>query len=300
MKMDTHLEEEKTRLERVLNRQLKRVQKRILTWTQNLKECELWKSKMHEATLLQANQFRLKKGIKEICVSDWEQDMKEVQIVLNPLLLPHEEIAKRFRVSKKLKAGLKNAHFRLEKAQQEEHSLSVLKERLNILTTLQELSSFVKEIPFLQRPIPSKKSDEVNKNITKLYREFMTEAGLAILVGKSARDNDQLTFMIAHGNDWWFHAHDYSGSHVVLRCSKHADPDSESIQDAIQLALFYSKAKDKGEGDVCVTQKKFVSRMKNYKSGQVVISKHKLVRSNIDLKRLDKIRQRKCPSNLLL
>ena len=41
--------------------------------------------------------------------------------------------------------------------------------------------------------------------------------GREILVGRSSRENDELTFQMAAPDDFWLHAGDYSGSHVVVR-----------------------------------------------------------------------------------
>ncbi len=125
------------------------------------------------------------------------------------------------------------------------------------------------------------------------YRELITEAGLQIWVGKSDKDNDKLTFSHAHGSDYWLHARDVPGSHVILRLGKVKEPDDESLKDAIQAALFYSKAKDRKEGEVCVTQCKFVSRFGQNQPGKVQISHHRVAYAKMDPSRLRKLRERK-------
>jgi len=64
------------------------------------------------------------------------------------------------------------------------------------------------------------------------------------------------------------------------------------LQDALQLALHYSKAKNRGEAEVCLTQRKFVSRLKKGKTGQVQISKHKIIFIRFDPKRHLHIKER--------
>ena len=46
---------------------------------------------------------------------------------------------------------------------------------------------------------------------------FTTHDGLEVLVGRSARQNEVVTFQLAAGGDLWFHARGLPGSHVVLR-----------------------------------------------------------------------------------
>ena len=125
------------------------------------------------------------------------------------------------------------------------------------------------------------------------YREFVTASGLKIWVGKSAKDNDKLTFACANGLDYWLHAHDVPGSHVVVHLGRHQAPDDESLKDAIQAALFFSKAKDNKEGEVCITQCKYVSRMGKNQPGKVQISHHRVVYVKMDTERLKNLRERK-------
>ena len=291
LEKEWELKEEKQRIEKMLSRQLKHAQKRREECARRLQECSLWPRKMHEAAMLQANIYRLKKGMDEVTVSDWEDDGKEVRIALDPLLLPHEEIAKRFKSSKKLKAGEEHARRRLEMAERDEQSARALKETLSALNSAKELEKFAAEHPALLKKSPGQ-LDRQKSGSAKPYREFYTAAGLSVWVGKNARDNDKLTFSVARGGDWWFHARDYSGSHVVLRPLKNREPDQESIQDAIHLALFFSKARDKGEGEVCLTQRKYVSRLGKDKAGKVAISKHKAAYIRLDLERIRQIQER--------
>ena len=46
---------------------------------------------------------------------------------------------------------------------------------------------------------------------------YLSSDGFHIYVGKNNLQNDWLTFEFAVGNDWWFHAKNTPGSHVVVR-----------------------------------------------------------------------------------
>lgn len=111
--------------------------------------------------------------------------------------------------------------------------------------------------------------------------------------GKSAKDNDKLTFACANGSDYWLHARDVPGSHVVLHLGKQREPDEESLKDATQAALFFSKAKDNQEGEVCITQCKYVARFGKNQPGKVQISQHRIAYAKLDVERLRKLRERK-------
>ena len=58
-------------------------------------------------------------------------------------------------------------------------------------------------------------------------RSYVSSDGYEILVGRTSRDNDSLTFKVAKPNDLWLHAGDYPGSHVIVRnSSRQVSPPS--------------------------------------------------------------------------
>lgn len=280
------LQRAKNALQTALSKRIKRTQRRIQREYDTLTSCLQWQTVHHEALLLQSQLYRVKKGMREIVVADWEDENRDRHITLNPQIEPHEEVAQRFKRSRKLRAGIPH-HERMLLAAQDE-----LQKYQQQLTTLDSIQSFEALQPFqkeyeVQRP-PQKK-DHPPRSVLP-YREFKTDAGLIIWVGKSATANDKLTFQYAKGSDWWLHAHGVSGSHVIIRVSRDQQPDAESLEDAIQLALFFSKAQKQQEAEVCITQRKFVSRYGKGASGRVHISKHRLVHAKLDLARIKKMR----------
>ena len=66
------------------------------------------------------------------------------------------------------------------------------------------------------------------------YREFRSSTGAAILVGRGADRNDELTFKVARGNDLWLHTRDVPGAHVVVPLSGRPI-DGETLLDAATL-----------------------------------------------------------------
>ena len=48
-------------------------------------------------------------------------------------------------------------------------------------------------------------------------RRFVSPDGLTVLVGRSAADNDLLTFGLGESRDGWLHVAAESGSHVIVR-----------------------------------------------------------------------------------
>jgi predicted ribosome quality control (RQC) complex YloA/Tae2 family protein len=61
--------------------------------------------------------------------------------------------------------------------------------------------------------------------------------GALALVGKNERGNRRLCCQIARANDWWMHARERPGPHVILRVGKHQSPPLETLLGAAQLTL---------------------------------------------------------------
>ena len=59
-------------------------------------------------------------------------------------------------------------------------------------------------------------------------------------VGKNNYQNEEVTFKIATGNDWWFHAKGIPGSHVIVKSEGKELPD-RVFEEAGALAAYYSK-----------------------------------------------------------
>ena len=104
-------------------------------------------------------------------------------------------------------------------------------------------------------------------------RRYRSSDGYEILVGRGARDNDQLTFRVARSQDTWLHAADYPGSHVVVRNHRRdADVPHRTLVEAAQLAAHFSQARKDAKVAVNYTQRKFVSKPKAAAPGLVRLS----------------------------
>lgn len=101
-----------------------------------------------------------------------------------------------------------------------------------------------------------------------VYR-FRSSDGFEILVGKSAQDNERLTFRMAAPHDLWLHAADYPGSHVIIRRAKGQVVPPRTLREAAQLAAFFSQARHSSKVVVNYTERKFVSKIPRSKPGLV-------------------------------
>lgn len=268
-------------------KQLQRTEKLIAKRIAVLERCRSWGIEHHEALLLQSNLFSLKKGLSGIDIADWDAEGAMKHITLNPLVVPHEEIRVRFRTAKKLRLGEPHAVRQLELAEQ---LLVKCKQDIEELEKIETHETLVCWLDVKEGHPSSKKSHSKGENKeVKPYRSYKTEAGMDIWVGKNAKGNDKMTFHFAKGSDWWLHASDYPGSHVIIRCSKDTEPDVETLNDAAELALRFSKAKEMGEGGITLSQVKWLARLKT--PGKVAVSKHRTLHAALDEHRWSRLQE---------
>jgi predicted ribosome quality control (RQC) complex YloA/Tae2 family protein len=110
-------------------------------------------------------------------------------------------------------------------------------------------------------------------------RIVTSQDGWTILVGRTGRENDKLTFKIAAPEDVWLHAAGVPGAHVVIRNpDRVAVAPQATLAEAARLALWFSDARAQGVGDVQWTRRKNVRRAKGGSSGMVVLKRFETIR----------------------
>lgn len=108
-------------------------------------------------------------------------------------------------------------------------------------------------------------------------RRFISPDGFEILVGKGAKDNDQLTFRVARSSDLWLHAADYPGSHVIVRNPSRGEIPPATVLEAAKLAAFYSQAREHPKAAVHYTLRKNVHKPRGGVPGLVSLTNFKTI-----------------------
>ena len=104
--------------------------------------------------------------------------------------------------------------------------------------------------------------------------------GFEVLVGKTARDNDKLTFKVARPQDVWLHVGGGTpGSHVVVRTPDGGEVPRAVVKKAAELAVRHSKAKNaSGKVDVHVCRACDVTKPRGAKAGSVQLRRYESVK----------------------
>ncbi|MFP3042463.1 NFACT family protein [Treponema primitia] len=112
-----------------------------------------------------------------------------------------------------------------------------------------------------------------------------------IIVGRDASENDELLRRHVKGNDLWLHARDYPGSYVFIKQRSGKTVPLDILLDAGNLAIFYSKGRNNGEGDLFYTPVKFLRRAKNGPKGLVIPTQEKNLHVKVEEFRLKELEQ---------
>src|SRR5262245_35167134 len=118
-------------------------------------------------------------------------------------------------------------------------------------------------------------------NEDDVARRFTSPDGMEVLVGRTARDNDTLTFAVASQRDFWLHVAACPGSHVLVRNPEGLESlPRETLRFPAALAARHSKARGGGQVSVHVAQVKDVSKQRGAPAGQVSLKRYRSVRAS--------------------
>lgn len=95
-----------------------------------------------------------------------------------------------------------------------------------------------------------------------------SDDGFTVLIGKNSRQNEEVTFHRAAGDDVWLHARGVPGAHVVIRSEGKAVPEATLRQAAAWAAHFSAGRADRTVA-VDYTERKHVRRIKGAAPGLV-------------------------------
>ncbi len=192
------------------------------------------------------------------------------------------------------KSIYQNAEFYFEKARSSKNVKKELEERLPSIERKKiTLASFMTRLDVLSSPsdIDALKKEMVSRGMNifadseeraeldplSKFKRFILPGGYFVLVGKNAKQNDDLTLHVAKKEDIWFHARHVPGSHVILQTAKHKDIPNEIIEMTAAIAAYFSDAKSQKHAPVAYTRRKYVRKPRGAAPGAVHIEKEEVV-----------------------
>jgi predicted ribosome quality control (RQC) complex YloA/Tae2 family protein len=182
--------------------------------------------------------------------------------------------------------GLKAAEKRLAEVDRKLKTMDTLLLRLETVTTLEQLLEFESDLRKAGLAIgltsPGKKGRAVlltTRPRLEGIRVYARAGDQDLLVGKDGKSNARLTFKLAGPEDFWLHAREHRGAHVILRNpDRKARPSSAALAEAAAAAAWFSTAREDSLADVQWTRRKYVRKVRKGAPGAVIVKKSETIR----------------------
>lgn len=220
---------------------------------------------------------------------------EEITIPLNEQYTAMENAKRYFEKYNKLKRTFEHLSELSVETKAELDHLASIQTALDIALLEEDLVQLKEELidyGYMKRKYkvknPNQKKSFKKVKITSKPFHYISSDGYHIYVGKNNFQNDELTFSFAVGNDWWFHAKNVPGSHVVVKTNGDELPD-RTFEEAGALAAYYSSAKDSDKVEIDYTEKKNVKKPAGGKPGFVVYYTNYSLMATPDISSLTKV-----------
>ncbi|WP_312699599.1 NFACT RNA binding domain-containing protein [Sedimentibacter sp.] len=218
--------------------------------------------------LILANLHQKPENHKLKIINYYDPEQNEIIIPLDPRLNLSQNSQKFFKRYNKLKKAEEELHKLIEESLNEIAYLENILYSIEACETIDDLDEIYNELiaeGIMKRKSKVKKQKEFKPD----FMIYTSSGGHEILVGRNNLQNDALTFKIAKKEDFWFHAKNMPGSHVIIRTNGDELTDDEYVE-AAQIAAYYSKGKNAGMVEVDYTKKINVKKPPNAKPGFVI------------------------------
>ena len=256
-------------LRQVINTALDRNYKKYELQLKQLKDTEKRDKYKLYGELLNVYGYEIQQGAQECSVLNY-YDNTTITIPLNSTLTPQENSQKFFEKYNKQKRTYEALSELIISTKSEIDQLESIKTSLEIATSYDDLIQIKEELityGFIKNKFTGKKG-RPEKSKSKPFH-YISSDGFDIYVGKNNIQNEELTFKLAVGNDWWFHAKNMPGSHVIIKSMGKELPD-RTFEEAAKLAAYYSKGRDMEKVEIDYVEKKQVKKVPGAALGFVI------------------------------
>ncbi len=263
----TRIRQKSSDLRRVVQTVLERNYKKYDLQIKQLKDTEKRDKYKVYGELLNTYGYELAGGEKQLTCQNYYTG-QEITIPLDPQLTARENSQKFFDKYNKLKRTFEAlTDLTLETKKEIDH-LESISTALDIVLDEEDLVQIKEELTeygYIKRHYGKGKKPR----ITSRPFHYLSSDGFHIYVGKNNYQNEELTFKVAAGNDWWFHAKGIPGSHVIVKCDGKELSD-KTFEEAGALAAYYSKGRDNDKVEIDYIQRKHVKKAAGGAPGFVI------------------------------
>ena len=239
-------------------------------------DCERYKQ---FADIILAEQYKIKKDDRKLQTGNFYGDNKPVIIELDPKKTPQQNAENYYSKYKKSKSGYGALTKRLAAAKLKLSEIDKTYGLISNSESVEDFKSFISKFKKVSGNIQ-------NDNSPGLRLE---SEGFTILVGRTAKENDELLRKFVKGNDFWLHARDYPGAYIFIKFKPGFTVPLSVLTDAGSLALHFCKAKNISSGDLFYTRVKYLRRAKHGIMGTVIPTQEKNLFVKIDKRRIEEL-----------
>ncbi|OFR71846.1 NFACT family protein [Streptococcus sp. HMSC070B09] len=225
---------------------------------------------------------------QDVVVLDNYYTNQTIEISLDRALTPNQNAQRYFKKYQKLKEAVKHLKGIISDTENTITYLESVETSLNhaSMEDINDIREELVETVFIKR----RAHDKQHKR--KKPEQYLASDGKTIiLVGRNNLQNDELTFKIARKGEFWFHAKDIPGSHVLIR--DNLNPSDEVKTDAAELAAYYSKARLSNLVQVDMIEAKKLNKPSGTKPGFVTYTGQKTLRVTPTQEKIDSLKLKK-------
>jgi predicted ribosome quality control (RQC) complex YloA/Tae2 family protein len=211
------------------------------------------------------------------------QEALEVEgrrIALDPRQHPVEQARARFRAFDKARSALSGLPERLEGVENRIRGLDELAALLQLsdgYDQIEQLAREAEELGYLHEAAGAAPAHRAGRAARLRPMQLLSCDGLEIAVGRSARENEHVTFRLARGDDLWLHARGLPGGHVIVRSGGRPVPET-TLMEAAGLAAYFSPARAELAVEVDVCRRALVRKLPGGPPGLVTYRAERTLR----------------------
>lgn len=209
------------------------------------------------------------------------QDHVEVEgrtIALDPRKSPVECAQERFRAYDKAKSALAGVPERLRAVELRLAGLNETLALLDLAERFEEIETIAREAEAegYLGPAPLERA---RKRAARPASPLRIESsdGFTIYVGRTAQQNEHVTFRLGAPDDLWLHVRGAPGAHVIIKTAGRDVPE-RTIEEAAALAAYYSSLRSSASVDVEIAPRRHVRKVRGGPAGLVTYQAERAVR----------------------
>lgn len=270
-------------LQKIVSGETSKLQKKLHALQEDLAHAENAEAQRMLADTIMANIYQLKKGQTSAELYNI-YDGQPVTVSLSPILSPTENAQAYYKRYNKFKRAQSEVAQQITTTEEMLRYLASLDSSLLTATTKSEVEEIRQEmISAGLIKVIGKKKMAVTQKSQPLHIKLNAEADLYI--GKNNKQNDYVTFTLGSPRDLWFHTKDIPGSHIILKTTlPEARPEDISL--AVQLAAYFSKARNGSNIPVDCVERRYVKKPSGSKPGFVIFTNQKTYYTTPDMQEI--------------